>query len=172
MKIIKYCIFKALILYYKIEFFILLGIPFRKEKSILIMRLDAIGDMIIWFDAAKEYRKYFPNTHLVLVCNKVSKEIAEALPYFDEVICLDTKKFLKSIPYRLKYLAKLKRRKFEKAINPVFSRDFFIQDTLIHNIRAEKKIGYQGNYLNTESTLLGLGKYFIKYANTLKSEIR
>ncbi len=155
-------------LYYQVEYCFLKLIPSKKENSILIMRLDAIGDSIIWLDSAKEFRKHFPDKHLVLLCNVAWEEIAKNLPYFDEVISIDKNKFLRKISYRLKTLKNLKKRKFEQIINPAYSRDFFVQDILIHNLRAEKKIGYQGNYHNTANTLSGFGIDNEKYTNRLE----
>ena len=56
------------------------------SNCILVIRLDAIGDSVIWLDQAKEYRKRFPNHKLVLFHNISWKDIAERLPYFDECI--------------------------------------------------------------------------------------
>ena len=117
------------------------------------MRPDAIGDSIIWLDSAKEYKKHFPNKHLVLLCTESWQEIAKNLPYFDEIISIDRNKFSKKTGYRLKFLIRLKRRKFEQVINTVYSRDFFVTDSLIRNIRADEKTGSTGNYENTNSSL-------------------
>jgi ADP-heptose:LPS heptosyltransferase len=143
-------------------------IPSKKENTILIARLDAIGDSIIWLDSAKEYRKHFPEKHLVLLCNIAWREIAVKLPYFDEVITIDKKEFQKNFIYRIRFLLKLSHRQFEQIINPVYSRDFFVQDTLIHNLKSNIKVGSSGNYLNTDNTLLGLRKGLELYSSILK----
>ena len=164
----KSLLYFLLQLYYTIEFIFLELIPSKKENSILIVRLDAIGDSIIWLDSAKEYRKHFPDKHLVLLCNVVWKEIADALPYFDEVISVNKNGFLKNLSYRLRLLISLKKRKFEQIINPAYSRDFFTQDILIHGLRSDRKIGYKGNYSNTTNTLSGFGKSFEKRTHLLE----
>ena len=64
-------VYFAVLVFYSMEYLLLKIIPFRKEKSILIVRLDAIGDFIIWLDAAKEIKKHFPDKHLVLLCNLI-----------------------------------------------------------------------------------------------------
>jgi len=166
----KKILFLAISVFYSIEYLLLKMTPFRKEKSILIVRPDAIGDFIIWLDSAKEYKKHFPNQHLVLLCNVVCKDIAEGLPYFDEIITIDPNKFFKNLIYRLQTLITLKKRRFVQIINPVYSRDFFVHDTLIHHLRAEKKIGYSGDYQNTKIKLLGFGITGDKYAGLLESK--
>lgn len=149
----KKLLYILLHIYYWIEYQLLKLIPTKKENSILIMRIDFIGDSIVWLDSAKEFKKHFPNTHLVLLCNVVWKEIAENLPYFDEVIAVDKDKLFKNIGYRLKIFTILKKRKFEQIIDMVYSRDYFVTDLLVRNMQADKKIGFVGNYENTEKNL-------------------
>jgi len=140
-------------IFYTMEYFLLKCVPYRRENSILIMRIDYIGDAIVWLDSAKEFKKHFPNKHLVLLCNVVWKEVAEKLPYFDEVIAVSKDKLFQNVGYRLKTFRILKRRKFEQIINMVYSRDYFVTDLLVRNMRADKKVGSVGNYENTEKNL-------------------
>lgn len=116
-------------------------------KTILVIRLDAIGDCIIWLDQAKEYRKAFPNYKIVLLHNKAWTEIAERLPWFDEFIAFDRKK-IGDIEYNKKILTSLNRYTYEKTFSPVFSRDIYTVDWFIHNINSLEKIGYEGDYIN------------------------
>jgi hypothetical protein len=90
------------------------------------------------------------------------------LPYFDEVVAIDIKKFQRNLIYRVRFLLKLSHRKFEQIINPVYSRDFFVQDTLVFNIKSNIKIGSKGDYSNTDNTLSGLSKNLICYSSNLK----
>ena len=48
-----------LFFYYSVEFLFSRLIPFKKEDSILIVKLDAIGDMVIWIDVAEEIRSVY-----------------------------------------------------------------------------------------------------------------
>jgi ADP-heptose:LPS heptosyltransferase len=158
----------VILIYYEFEYLLLKIIPSKKEDSILIMRLDGIGDFIVWLDSAKEFKKHFPNKHLVLLCNVACEAIAKKLPYFDEIIVINYKKLLKNIFFRFKVIMSLKKRGFNQIINMVYSRDFFVQDTLIHNLKASKKVGYDGDYQITKSTLSGFGIADEKYAALLK----
>lgn len=63
----------------------------REDNAILVIRLDAIGDCILWLDQAKEYKNAFPKQKLVLLCNSLWLELAQSLP-FDEIISFDRKK--------------------------------------------------------------------------------
>lgn len=149
---------QIILLYYRIEFVLLKIIPFANEKSILLTRLDNIGDFILWLDSAKEYKKKY-DYKIVLLCNNSCYEIAKALPYFDEIIPIDKKKLIFNPLYRIKIFYPICKRKFQKIINPTFSRDYFSQDITIRNIRAKEKIGFDGNYTNTTAVLKGIGVY-------------
>jgi ADP-heptose:LPS heptosyltransferase len=57
--------------------------------SVALVRLDAIGDFVLWLDAAGGFRNAWPDRHLVLVCNKACASIAQAAGLFDEVVPID-----------------------------------------------------------------------------------
>ncbi len=142
----------------------------RKKRSnrIFILKVDAIGDSIIWLDSAKEYRKAFPNDKLVLCYKKDWEDIALQLPYFDEYIPFDQKLFFKSIKYRISFLRKINQYHYKKAINPTFSRNFFLQDWIMYNLHADEKIGSIGDYNNTNNTIAKLTDRFDYYNPKLK----
>ncbi len=141
----------------------------KKSPSILILKIDAIGDSIIWLDSAKEYRKHFPNHHLVLCYKKEWRDIALKLSYFDEFIEFDQNQYFKKIGYRYKFLKVINTYHYEQVINPTFSRNFFIQDWIIHSIYADQKIGSVGDYNNTNNTLAKLTSNFTYFNTKLKA---
>lgn len=118
------------------------------SKTILIIRLDAIGDCIIWLDQAKEYRKTFPNHRLVLLHNKAWGEIAEKTHLFDEYISFDRNRIC-DIKYYKKLIDRINKYHYEKVFSPVFSRDFFTVDWIVHNVNAQEKLGFEGDYQNS-----------------------
>lgn len=118
-----------------------------RERYVLIIRMDAIGDCTIWLDQAKEYRNLFPNHRLVLLHNLVWKDIADRLPYFDERIAFDRKQIFNH-EYCNNILKKVNRHYYEKVISPVFSRDLLYVDWFVHNTCAKEKIGFVGDYDN------------------------
>lgn len=124
----------------------------KPTKTILVIRLDAIGDSIIWLDQAKEYYNAFPDYKLVLLHNNAWSEIAEHLPWFDECIPFDRSK-INDKKYYKQLIAQLNKYKFEKIFSSVFSRDFFTVDWFVHNINAIEKIGYEGDYQNNNGLI-------------------
>ena len=117
------------------------------SKTILVIRLDAIGDSIIWLDQAKEYRKAFPEHKIILLHNKVWTDIANRLTWFDECVPFDWSK-IGNRKYYKELLTTLNKYSYEKVYSPVFSRDFITVDWLVHNVIAQEKIGYEGDYQN------------------------
>lgn len=125
--------------------------------TILLVKLDNIGDFVLWLDSAKEYKKHYANQKILLLCSKACKPLAVRLGYFDCVISVDTKRLPFDVPYRLKFLIGMCKNRFSHIINPVYSRDYFVQDILIRALRAKEKIASQGNYNNTTASLRWFG---------------
>ena len=61
-------------------------------KRILIVRLSAIGDVVVTTPVAKALRGAFPEAHIAWIVEDKSKEILEGNPYLDEVIVWDRSK--------------------------------------------------------------------------------
>lgn len=137
------------------------------SKTILVIRLDAIGDCIIWLDQAKEYRKAFPEHKIVLLHNKVWSEIANRLPWFDECIPFDRGK-IGDKKYYKNLLTTINQYTYEKVFSPIFSRNFITEDWIIHNINAKEKIGYEGDYQN--NGLADINLYYRR--NTKKIDLK
>lgn len=140
--------------------------PGRKKpvsRTILIIRIDAIGDCIIWLDQAKEYRKAYPDHKLVLLHNKAWTDIAERLPYFDECIPFDRTKIC-NIEYYKTLISTLNKYTYERVYSPVFSRDFITVDWIVHNVNANEKIGYEGDYQNNYGALAN-NLYYQRHSN-------
>ena len=149
-----------------------LRIFFRKKTlsdTILVIKVDAIGDSVIWLDAAKEYKKHFSQQKLVLLYNKAWQDIALQLPYFDEWIAFDAKRFMHQPLYRFRLLKQLNQYHYQKVLNPTYSRNFFLQDWIVRNVYAEEKWGMVGDYQNTNNTIAKLTRNFQYYQRKLKA---
>ena len=118
------------------------------EKKILIIRLDAIGDFILWLDSARHFRKIYPDKKIILLGNKVWTDLAKKLPYWDEVWPLDRQKFYRNLLYRLKLLGKIRKAGFDVVIQPTFSRELLYGDAIVRISGAREKIGSVGDCSN------------------------
>lgn len=120
------------------------------RPAILLVRLDAIGDLILWLDAAAEFRRLYPAEcyRLVLFGNTIWTELAVQLPYFDEVIPVDRKRFYYDLCYRLKMWRLLRGRSWATVIHPTYSRDFLYGDAAVRMSGATERIGSKGDLSN------------------------
>lgn len=120
------------------------------KNKILVIRLDAIGDFILWLDTAKELERLFPKDicYITLLGNQAWISLAEDLPYFDEVWPLDRNRFFNSPAYRFKMFKGIREAGFDKAIQPTLSREFFYGDAIVRASGAKERIGSQGDLSN------------------------
>ncbi|MEO2043450.1 MAG: glycosyltransferase family 9 protein [Nitrospinaceae bacterium] len=122
----------------------------NKLKLVLLIRQDGIGDFVMWLDTAKEYRKLYPpdKYKIVLVGNKIWCDLAEELPYWDKIIPVDVKQFKTFSSYRWKLLRKIRKLKIETVIQPTYSREFYLGDSLIRASLALRKVSSEGDMSN------------------------
>lgn len=58
--------------------------------NILIVRLDAIGDMVFTTPFIRELRKNFPKSHIAVALRKQNQKILEHCPYIDELFLYES----------------------------------------------------------------------------------
>jgi ADP-heptose:LPS heptosyltransferase len=116
--------------------------------GVALIRLDRIGDFILWLDTARVYRQLYPNHKITLVASTHWVELADVLPYWDEIITVDTQLLCQNWLYRWKTLSRLRAHGFETAIQPVYSREIMTGDSLIRATGSCYRIGFQSSYKN------------------------
>lgn len=118
--------------------------------DVLIVRLDAIGDYILWVDAAKELRKLYPpeKYRITLLGNQAWTSLAIPSPHFDDVLPVDRKKLGRNIFYRFGILSSIRNRHFNIAIEPTMSRELLYGDSLVRASAASCRIGTSGDISN------------------------
>ncbi len=129
--------------------------PFIKSKdksylpaSMLVIRLDAIGDYILFrnfLQAIKEDSKY--RDYKITLCgNIIWKDIAEALDkeYVDSFIWIDRKKFYNNIFYKFSVLKNINKKKYEAVINSTYTREILYGDEIVWASGAPVRIGSKG----------------------------
>ncbi len=132
------------------------------EKSILLIRLDAIGDYILFrnfIEIIKKNEKY-KDYKITLLGNEVWKEIAQKLDseFIDDFIWLNRRKFNKNLIYRYRKLKEIIKKGYEIVVNPTYSREFYYSDIIVKVLTAKEKIGSEGSLL---AVALGITNIFV-----------
>ncbi len=111
-----------------------------QNKDMVLVRLDAIGDFVMWLDAAKEFGKN-RDGKLILICNQVCSEIARNTGYFDEVIGVNYGKLrhTSQVRYRWSMHRLLKNVKADQAVQCTYSKEIF-SDMVMSAVSANEKI--------------------------------
>lgn len=111
-----------------------------QDNSLILVRLDAIGDFVMWLDAAKAFREENYDK-IILICNQVCRDIAVNTGYFDEVIGVDYGKLRRTsrIKYRWSIHRLLKPIHGKRAVQCTYSKEIF-SDVVMSAITAEEKI--------------------------------
>jgi len=133
---------------------VLLIYPYRvRGNSALIVRLDAIGDFVLWLDAARSLTaSYHAQGYTVLLLgNNVWASWAREMGVADEVLGIDVRRYRKNLLYRWSWLIRIRKLGFSDAIQPTFSRLFLEGDSLVRASGATVRIGSEGNDSNVSS---------------------
>lgn len=136
----------------RFEIFDRLAILFARkvqpEKRVLIIRTDAIGDFILWLDAARALVTYYQvqGYSVTLLAGHLWANWCHEIGLADEVWGMDPKCFLCDLSYRWRWLQRVRTGGFMVAIQPTYSREFLIGDSLIRATGALHRIGSHGDF--------------------------
>jgi ADP-heptose:LPS heptosyltransferase len=121
------------------------------RQKVLIVRLDGIGDFILWLDAVRALSCIFPpeDYSVTLLANSAWAPLAMQLKVFEEVIPLDRQSFVRDISYRFSMGRRLRRMGFSLVFQPTYSREFFFGDAIVRICGAQSRIGLDGDRINT-----------------------
>lgn len=118
------------------------------SADLFLIKVDAIGDFVIWQDSLRAYKKKYAGQKVILLCNQAVRPIALSDPFFFDVWGIDRKKFLVSLSYRYTLLKKIRSYSFKEVVSPVFSREYDYSDRLVKMAISHSKTGYNGDISN------------------------
>ena len=145
----------------------------KNPKSLLLIRLDAIGDYILfrnYVEILKKSEKY-KDYSITLLGNSVWKDLTKELDseFVDKFIWLDRNRFSKDLFYRYKKLKEIVSSGYEVLVGSTFSRTFFFDDKIVKLINAKEKIGSISNTSNIDKWQKNIGdKYYTKLIDIKK----
>lgn len=111
------------------------------KKQILLLRLDAIGDFILFSSLLPSLREHFSEDHITMIVHPNVAPLAKGCPYVDEIWTVDPDKYASDREYAEKLIVHV-RGKFDIAINAMYTRTD-ISDNIIARTHAPIKIGFE-----------------------------
>jgi ADP-heptose:LPS heptosyltransferase len=124
--------------------------PSRGQRRVLVVRLDAIGDFVLWSGAARALREWLgPETHVTLAANAAWADLARDANIADEVWPMRRGPLEMNRRYRADMHARVRAGGFSLTINPRYTREMLFGDSVVRWSRAAERIGMVG-----ESVLL------------------
>lgn len=117
-------------------------------NKVALIKLDAIGDFLIWLNAAKSLSEHFGKENIILIANECNSELAKGLPFFGGAYFVDINKFTHSLNYRIKTIKDVGRMNIGTALHCTYSRVFDVGDAIVRATGATHRIGSIGNFSN------------------------
>jgi heptosyltransferase-2 len=88
----------------------------KRKYRVLIIRTDRIGDVLLSTPAIKAVRDSYPNAHIGMMVRPYVEDVVDGNPYLDEVILYDKDNADKGILGTLRFVIRLRRKRFDIAI--------------------------------------------------------
>lgn len=116
-------------------------------NCVLIVRVDAIGDFVLWLDAAQAIVKHYKaqGKCVILVGNAAWAAWAKQLAIFDDVIALDRNRYELDVVYRFRLGHTIRKLKCSIAVQPTYSREWLRGDAVVRISGARERIGSTGD---------------------------
>ena len=123
----------------------------RKKNQLLILKMDAMGDFLLFLRALHEIREVHPQEEweITLLGNQLWKDLAIAANVADQYHFVDPWLFEINPLYRIKILSCIRCGRFDEVIQGVYSRSFYRDDLLVRASRTKRSIGYYGDTCNS-----------------------
>ena len=124
----------------------------QNNKKALIIRVDEIGDYILWrkcidtilkAEKLEDYEVHFAGNQ-----SWQSLFDIEYKETFNKLFWLDKNKFKKSIFYRFTFLRKIAKEHYSIVINPTYSRAIRVDDSIVKAAKATTNYGHVRNNEN------------------------
>lgn len=126
-------------------------LPAKKNstKKILILRVDEIGDYMLWRPFLKDLACYqaYRDYEIHFCGNKSWKALFETFDkeFVHKTFWVDKLAFKTKMGYRFRFLRSIFMEGYAIVINPTFSRDKRNDDSIVKAAKAKETIGMKGN---------------------------
>ena len=144
------------------------------EDVLLVVKLDGIGDYIVFRDCIRFIREssLYRGYKLLLVGNSAYKDIAENQDANDiqNFLWVDINKARWNLFYRKRLLDTINTYKVRTIFHPTYSRCFYV-DKLIRNVKAQAKYAVDGDTRNILSWVKLISNTYYSNILTLNREV-
>jgi ADP-heptose:LPS heptosyltransferase len=121
----------------------------KASKTLLLIRLDEIGDFVLFcnFITVVKTSKKFKDYKISLVGNEVWRDLAESFfsREVERFIWINKNRFYSNPIYKYEILKRLYQSGFEVVINPLYSRGILYDDLVVKASAALTAIGSEGS---------------------------
>ena len=114
-----------------------------RSDAVAIVKVDGIGDFVVWLGSARLLRRHYKDRRVIAVVNANCVDLAISVGYFDEVVAVDVDAFRSSFVYRFTTMKLVRSLGAAIVIQPTYSRQYWIGDSLVRATAAPDRIGSQ-----------------------------
>lgn len=123
--------------------------------DVVIVRIDGIGDYVIWHDCISAYKERFNGDNVLIICEESFHELALEEDLFCSIISFNLNKIKSSPRYAFSFFRKIKSIQSETVINSMRERDWY-SDLICIAIASSNRISFSIN---------NPGRPFLNYYN-------
>ena len=109
--------------------------------DVVIVRVDALGDYVIWHDAISSYQRRFKGKRVLLVCADLIRPLVEQESFFSVIIDFN-RQSVRKFRHFLRLMRQLKSIKSSVVLYPCWERHT-IGDAIVLQIKSLQKISMQ-----------------------------
>src|SRR5208282_1660507 len=115
-----------------------------RQDRVLIIRLDAIGDFVLWLGAAQVMARAYKakGSTVILIADPTWADWANELHIFDQVMPVNRRTYDRNILYHAVRALRIRRLGCGVAIEPTYSRIYYPGDSIIRTCGAQARIGF------------------------------
>ncbi len=132
-----------------------------RKRKICILRLDGLGDVVLFTDALRAYRELFrkEDHEITFITEDWIAPLFEGCQYLDKVVGCDTRCFKNDLPYRFRLLSEIRRAGHDVFINSCTNRELLYGDIMSHASSAGLRFGFHPHPRKVCERVLGDPSY-------------
>ncbi len=119
----------------------------EKVKSIVIVRIDSIGDALLASSIIKPLKEKYADPEITIICQEHIAELYEGTPLINKVITIDKKRMSEDADYKSGMITLLSNVKADLVIHSIYSREP-LGDLVAAAINTKARIGFEGDLNN------------------------